>query len=211
MLYNDVVQHFFSKCKVNKFFFMTKCFAVKNIHSLPTSRHRIHLQYDMGGVPISARRPYRVVEIYYLRRHSLGIRTTAISTMLPVLLSRIIMTNGWLNISPLGAPPISLDVTEATLVPSSYNDRNVACCIPIGLLRPKPSNFLFLRSIPLLQMYLSILPDDSIVILGKYTFTDSCSPRSKAFDTSICFNDGKISLVVFLMPFPLRGRAKIAE
>lgn len=190
---------------------MTKCFAVKNIHSLPTSRPRIHLQYDMGGVPISARRPYRVVGIYCLRRHSLGIRTTTISTMLPVLLSRIIMTNGWLNISPLGAPPISLDVTEATLVPSSYNDRNVACCIPIGLLRPKPSNFLFLRSIPLLQMYLSILPDDSIVILGKYTFTDSCSPRSKAFDTSICFNDGKISLVVFLMPFPLRGRAKIAE
>ena len=144
MLYNDVVQHFFSKCKVNKFFFMTKCFAVKNIHSLPTSRPRIHL-HDMGGVPIPARRPYRVVGIYCLRRHSLGIRTTAISTMLPVLLSRIIMTNGWLNISPLGAPPISLDVTEATLVPSSYNDRNVACCIPIGLLRPKPSNFLFLR------------------------------------------------------------------
>ena len=97
MLYNDVVQHFFSKCKVNKFFFMTKCFAVKNIHSLPTSRPRIHL-HDMGGVPIPARRPYRVVGIYCLRRHSLGIRTTAISTMLPVLLSRIIMTNGWLNI-----------------------------------------------------------------------------------------------------------------
>ena len=77
---------------------MTKCFAVKNavknIHSPPTSRPRIHLQYDMGGVPISARRPYRVVEVYCLRRHSLGIRTTAISTMLPVLLSRIIMTNG---------------------------------------------------------------------------------------------------------------------
>lgn len=165
----------------------------------------------MGGVPISARRPYRVVGIYCLRRHSLGIRTTAISTMLPVLLSRIIMTNGWLNISPLGAPPISLDVTEATLVPSSYNDRNVACCISIGLLRPKPSSFLFLRSIPLAHMYSSILWDGSIVILGRYTPIDTSSPLSKAFDTSICFNDGKISLVVFLMPFPLRGMAKIAE
>lgn len=60
-------------------------------------------------------------------------------------------------------------------------------------------------------MYRSILSDDSIVILGRHTIIEASSPLSKAFDTSICFNDGKISLVVFLMPFPLRGMAKIAE
>ena len=83
MLYNT----FFFECKVNKFFAMAKCFAAKKMSVPRTSRPGIYLQYDMGSAPVPAHRPYRIVELYCLYSHSLGIRTTAISTMLPVLLS----------------------------------------------------------------------------------------------------------------------------